>query len=359
MKIELQPGRDCQVSEIVGNLHELKIIRASETQLVLAKIRVPRVTSSAQASESISDDLMAELENDLGRTLTLYLTVRLTYKHSAFPNHREPAGSDGMVSHLTRLNTEAAAVIKRHNPQSAWSPRTSQTMDGPLDVNPLLSLIETHLSSDQKNEALRKLANERPPITFAKRLGNPASSEETAKSAGCSIATRIELAIAAPSVQTTPTNAAASLEHTNEMLAKPIEAHVLRTKQTEEIDPARKIWTEMRRLSRGGHRHARQSISADHYSSIDDSPSPSRSGSGHTSMSTLSKGVSESSGIGSVRQQRTNIMEVALRNKRSVGAETLRSIAPSVAQTVGRSKGGTINGLGLGVRSWGWGSPWW
>jgi len=359
MKIELQPGRDCQVSEIVGNLHELKIIRASETQLVLAKIRVPRVTSSAQASESISDDLMAELENDLGRTLTLYLTVRLTYKHSAFPNCRKPAGSDGMVFHLTRLNTEAAAIIKRHNPQSAWSPRTSQTMDGPLDVNPLLSLIETHLSSDQKNEALRKLVNERPPITFAKRLGNPASSEETVKPAGCSIATRIELAIAAPSVQTTPTNAAASLEHTNEMLATPIEAHVSRAKQTEEIDPARKIWTEMRRLSRGGRRHARQSISADHYSSLDDSPSPSRTGSGHTSVSTLSKGASESSGIGSVRQQRTNIMEVALRNKRSVGAETLRSIAPSVAQTVGRSKGGTINGLGLGVRSWGWGSPWW
>jgi hypothetical protein len=359
MKIELQPGRDCRVLEIVGNLHESKIIRASEAQFVLAKIRVPRVTSSAQARESISDDLMAELENDLGRTLTLYLTVRLTYKHSAFPNHKKPAGSDGMVFHLTRLNTEAAAIIKRHNPQSAWSPRTSLTMDGPLDVNPLLSLIETHLSFDQKNEALRKLANERPPIIFAERLGNPASSDETVKPASCSIATRIELAIAAPSVQITPTNAAASLEHTNEMLAKPIEAHVPWTKQAEEIDPARKIWTEMRRLSRGGRRHARQSISADHYSSLDDSPSPSRTGSGHTSVSTLSKDASESDGIGSVRQQRTNIMEVALRNKRSVGAETLRSIAPSVAQTVGRTRRGTINGLGLGVRSWGWGSPWW
>jgi hypothetical protein len=359
MKIELHPGRDCQVLEIVGNLYESKILRVNETQLILAKIRLPRVNSAA--------DLMEELENDLGHALICYLTVRLTYKHSAFPNDKKARGYDGMIVHLTRLNTEASAVIKRHNPQSAWSPRTSQTMDGPLAVNPLIDLIDAHLSSDQRKEALKKLANERAPISFAKRLGNLASSEETVKPANTGIvtgiATRIELVMAAPSVQTTPTNVAASLEHTNEMVmfAKPIEAYMPRVKQTEEIDPARKIWTEMRRHSRGGRRHARQSISADHYSSIDDSPSPTRTGSGHISMPSSLIGTGGSIGIGSVQQQRTDIMEVALRNKRSVGAETLRSIAPSpsVAQTVGRTKGGTINRLGIGVRSWGWGSSWW
>jgi hypothetical protein len=44
-----------------------------------------------------------------------------------------------------------------------------------------------------------------------------------------------------------------------------------------------------------------------------------------------------------------------LRNKRSVGADTLRSIAPSVS----RAKGGSVAGsLGLG-RNWGWGGSWW
>jgi hypothetical protein len=57
-------------------------------------------------------------------------------------------------------------------------------------------------------------------------------------------------------------------------------------------------------------------------------------------------------------------MEVALRNKRSVGAETLRSMAPSVVQmsasTVGKGKGAAFGGLGVGLgRTWGWGPPWW
>jgi hypothetical protein len=52
-------------------------------------------------------------------------------------------------------------------------------------------------------------------------------------------------------------------------------------------------------------------------------------------------------------------MEVALKNKRSLGADTLRSIAPSVVHSMGGKKS-TLGGLGLGFgRSLGWGNSWW
>jgi len=121
----------------------------------------------------------------------------------------------------------------------------------------------------------------------------------------------------------------------------------------------------MRRNSRGGRsRHARTSISADHYFSLDEETPPSRDSSGNTSVSTISSGLGQKRKAGAIDQERSRIMEVALRNKRSMGAETLRSIAPSIVQmgssTVGKGKGGAFGGLGVGLgRTWGWGPPWW
>jgi len=108
-----------------------------------------------------------------------------------------------------------------------------------------------------------------------------------------------------------------------------------------EVDPARKIWTEMRRTSRG--RHARRSLSASTFSvgdAIDYSPTNRR--------------MSDDT----IDSERSRIKEVALKNKRSVGADTLRSIAPSVASSNKKGPGaGTAGGLGLG-RTW-WGGNWW
>jgi hypothetical protein len=103
-----------------------------------------------------------------------------------------------------------------------------------------------------------------------------------------------------------------------------------------EMDPARKIWTDMRRTSRG--RYQRRSISASTFSVGDNDYSPTRRMSDDT-----------------IDNERNRIMEAALKNKRSVGADTLRSIAPSVASG---KKRGTVAALGLG-RNWGWSAGWW
>ncbi|KAH7312914.1 hypothetical protein BKA65DRAFT_148923 [Rhexocercosporidium sp. MPI-PUGE-AT-0058] len=359
MRIDLHPGQGCIVSEIIGDLHKSKIVRAGETQLILAKVRFSKFIASANLRESSSDGLIAQLENDLGDTLTPYLTVRLTYKHSAFPNIKNPALiSDGMSMHVTRLQTEATGVIKRHNPLSAWSPRTSQTIHSPLEVNPLFNLVETYLPLEHAREVIRKLAGERAPIPLAKRFENGCgSSEETVKPVPSNLAARIGSALSSPLVQTKPARGVMSPPHRTGSpspfarfgTTKPVQVDGL-----EEMDPARRIWTEMRRTSRGGNRprHPRGSISADHYFNVDDGSN--RISSINTTVSAFSAG--NSGNLADIKEERGRILDMALKNKRSVGQETLKSIVPSV----GRQKGGALSSLGLGVgRTWGWNGNWW
>lgn len=368
MEIELYPGRGCQLAAVIGSLHRIPIISAHETYLVLAKILFSKVTSSKHARETSSADLITQLETDLGDTMNPYLTVRVRYQHSGFPNHNNPSvNTEGLSSYVTLMQTEATAVIRRHNSHFAWSPRPSQTMADPLALNPLVKLIEKHFPPDRARESLKRLSDERVPIPMAKRLQQhlPGSSEETVKPVKSSFAAKIDSAFATPLLS--PTSATVSSATLSGPFARLPQARLLKERASSEaeVDPARKIWTEMRRNSRGGRsRHARTSISADHYFSLEEDPGLSGISSGNTSVSTISSGLGETRQAGDIDRERSRIMEAALRNKRSVGAETLRSMAPSVVQmgvsTVGKGKGGTLGGLGVGLgRTWGWGTPWW
>jgi hypothetical protein len=372
MEIELCPGRESQVADVIGSLHRIPTIKAYETHLVLAKILLGRVSSSRHVREASSADLIAQLETDLGGNTSSYLTVRITYQHSGFPNHKSTSmNTKGLSSHFTRLQTEAKAVIKRHNSESAWSPRTSQTIVNPLESNPLVKLIEMHFPSDRARESLRRLADDRAPIPMANNmqyLHLPGSSEETVKQdvkpVRSSFAATVDAAFASPPGSHRPVtvNPAAL----SGPFARLPQAYLTQERASSDgIDPARKIWTEMRRNSRGGrNRHPRTSISADHYYSLEEEGSPSRISSGDTSVSTNPSAFGGKRKLGDTERERSRIMEVALRNKRSVGAETLRSMAPSVVQmsasTVGNGKRGGFGGFGVGLgRTWGWGPPWW
>jgi hypothetical protein len=365
MEIELFPGRECHLAAVIGSLQRVPTISAHETHLVLAKILFSKTNSSRHVREASSADLIAQLETDLGDTMSSYLTVRITYQHSGFPNRK--SSYEGLRSHVTHLETKASVVIKRHNPQSAWSPRNSQCVPDVVSANPLIKLIETHFPADKARESIKRLTDERASIPIARRLQQhaPGSSEETVKPTRSSIAATIDSTLPSPTVPSaTTTFGTGTLSGPFARLPR-VHTTKERASSEAEVDPARKIWTEMRRNSRGGRsRHARTSISADHYFSLDEETPPSRDSSGNTSVSTISSGLGQKRKAGAIDQERSRIMEVALRNKRSMGAETLRSIAPSVVQmgssTVGKGKGGAFGGLGVGLgRTWGWGPPWW
>ena len=94
-------------------MHDANPLYAGETRLILVRISLCRSMTSSHSKESSSDELIADLELDLADTLTPYLQVRLTYKHSGFLDYDNPfLSSDGMSSHTTQLQTDANAVIR-------------------------------------------------------------------------------------------------------------------------------------------------------------------------------------------------------------------------------------------------------
>jgi hypothetical protein len=352
MRIDLIPGHECMVSEIIGNLHESKTLAACETHLVLAKIRLnkTRPPSTHIRESSSPDELIADLETDLGDRITSYLTVRLTYKHSGFLDHKLSARAteSSLCSQTTMLQSEATATIKRHNPHSVWSPRTSQTMVEPVNVNPLIRLIERHYSTDEAREAVHKLADDRVQIPPARRYGNRSqptrSSEETVtKPAPSELTARIDsainLSLLPPHPPPPPRINAPPGINAPPRINSPPEMRSTAEDSFPEMDPARKIWSEMRKNSRG-HGH-RSSISADHYTSLEDDCGPSRNSSDSAML-----------------EERIRIQQTALKNKRSVGADSLRSIAPSLNPCT-TSKGPTFGSLGLSMGRSFWGGNWW
>lgn len=358
MGVDLEAGDGCLIEEVVGDLYTRKL-RASETHLILVKLQVDELLSTPDIMTTDPDQLMAGLENDLGDALTRYLTVQLTYKHSGFTEYDlENPTLGGTFVHATFMQTEAKVAIKRHNPQSAWSPRSSQTIPSSSETNPLTRLIETHLPEDQGIQALARINSDRTTIPFTRQHSSTGTlSDETVKPIQNEISARIDSAVLAPLNQTPSTDTRYSHTITGPFARMPL-AHV--RQDGEDNDPARQIWASMRRASQGGrYRHPRKSISADHYNGFDDGCNPGRFSSSQSSLGVLRCDSFDGGSIDSgIELERNMIKEVALRNKRSVGTETLRSIAPSVARTIGKGKPGTF-GLGLGVGRWGWGPPWW
>lgn len=86
---------------------------------------------------SRSDDLMEDLENQLGSAQCEYLNINLTYRHSAFSS--PAAGIDsGMTKSQTKLRTTFTAAINRYNAASPWSPPPAPT------PNRLMGIIAAH-----------------------------------------------------------------------------------------------------------------------------------------------------------------------------------------------------------------------
>ncbi|KAG8669195.1 hypothetical protein FPOAC1_008583 [Fusarium poae] len=85
------------------------------------------------------DNLIEALEQELGDSTISYMTVRLSYRPSAFPEWQDVGNvGDAMFTTQSKIETVATASVKLHNAMSLWSPTPV------LQSNPLLPLIERH-----------------------------------------------------------------------------------------------------------------------------------------------------------------------------------------------------------------------
>ncbi|KAK3990088.1 hypothetical protein QBC44DRAFT_395267 [Cladorrhinum sp. PSN332] len=188
VSVEILPASKSVIVELVDDKACAKSTLYPGSRLLLvAHVRllpaaVPR-SRNHQFRQS-SDDLMEDLEFHLGSTMTEYLQVRMTYRHSGFPQQplrtaNKMAAHDGIASTQTTIQTTAVAVIKRHNSSSPWSPRPR----APLP-NPLFEIIASHWGVQTASEVMQRILSSRvvtarkpgamsppPPMSMPSALG--------------------------------------------------------------------------------------------------------------------------------------------------------------------------------------------
>ncbi|KAF5503728.1 Protein crossbronx-like protein [Colletotrichum fructicola] len=85
-----------------------------------------------------SDELIDDLEDQLGSSRVEYLRIVVKYKHSAFPKCGRSDTVDGVADVETKLETSATAALQHLNHRSLWSPCAM------LAPNPLFGIIHQH-----------------------------------------------------------------------------------------------------------------------------------------------------------------------------------------------------------------------
>ncbi|KAK1831358.1 hypothetical protein QBC39DRAFT_94116 [Podospora conica] len=283
VSVELFSTGDSQVVEVLNDRANCtSILYPGSRLLIMAYVRVsparPGQRRSGHVRES-SDDLIQDLEYHLGSTTTEYLEIRVTYRHSGFPHHAsspcyDPAApssasreSDGIARIQTTMETRAFAIIKRHNSSSFWSPRPAP------QPNPhLFDIIACHWGTASAREILTRIsARPQTPLhpqramNFAANVPlppSPRSSPRLRVREQASDDTPRSHALGPGPIRAAPPIPArqASLHRTDFPLnqvpdelppasqssASPIEEYDGAT------DPARRIWSQMRRTSYNG-----------------------------------------------------------------------------------------------------------
>ena len=314
----------------------IRCLYLGQTELTLAKVKLLVGRRSSSHVHESSKELIAELESRLGNATTEYLAIGISYKHSAFPTSKGSTTTvKGLSYHTTTVRIEAHAVIKRHCSESLWSHQTSRNQDTSRVSNPLFSLINAHCDPFKAAKLISKIAPD--PVSLAELHRQELDTDRRCNSSSDTItpvkrksstdvlhqSTQLENSISTPISEQSLDITQAGFHDTEGNLG------AVALNPCSELDPARKIWSDMRKTSRGtGMRGSRATEILE------------------MAMDGRDSGRSEMEV--NMQKEQARIMELALRNKRSVGADTLRSMAaPSMSM-----------GLGMG-RGWGWGPPWW
>ncbi|KFA51685.1 hypothetical protein S40293_02778 [Stachybotrys chartarum IBT 40293] len=142
LSIDIVPMPGTRVVQVLGEQHFPTTIHAGSSILLVVQVcleqeAVRRPTHAGHRRQR-SEELIEDLELELGDTRVEYMQIRVTYSHSAFPDHCSPGTSSGVSNIRTRMETTATATLKLYNELSPWSPRPAPA------PHPLLELIERH-----------------------------------------------------------------------------------------------------------------------------------------------------------------------------------------------------------------------
>jgi hypothetical protein len=235
-----------------------------------------------------------------------YLQVQFAYCHSGFRSPKDMSATYGISIRETRLTTSAIGVIKRHNPTSTWS------LPPQPPFHPLFTVIAAHWGPPRAIDVMRlitaKHLSSPYQVTEAQSNSMPQSADTVKSPLRPSTALVIKVPRRRASLRRTPLLPASKAESSDEPECSSID------------DPARKIWSQMRQGSSCG------------ISKFSQLPLLSRYAANHHGHSSTSmRDSSPPKSHEEVRRRRKELLDTALRNKRSIGADSLKSLVPSMA----------------------------
>ncbi|KAH0541449.1 hypothetical protein FGG08_004058 [Glutinoglossum americanum] len=308
LSIGMKPMSNCEVEAIMG---ETKHQRLSPGQrvLVFAKLRVgphsllqhpATVPRPQDQGAQTSTHLLEQLDAILGQAKTEILKVEVKYKHSLF-------------SADTIISTTSTARLRRHTQQSSWNSRPNGKLSSSSDNHQ--SCVQRHLghfiaSNHSPIRALSALED-----MFGETTAPPACPAHFEQLRGelrhqAWISDRLDAlqnevlyghsgSMPLLDHPKNNKNQASTTTRTQKTGSVIVNKRLVRIPSKESVDEARRIWVEMRKKARG-----RESIrELSDYMPVSD-------------------------------ENLMKIAEKALSNKRSLGADTLKSIA------TGRRKSG-------------------
>ncbi|KAI1300069.1 hypothetical protein F5Y03DRAFT_242525 [Xylaria venustula] len=286
--VDVIPVPQTVVVDVIQDEKKRKLGLGS-SMLILAKIRMDhRQRQPDRAMIQKSKKLIADLESELGASGIKYLQVRLRYNHSGFPASNEAISADGTTDWQTHLETTLTGVITQQDLHP--SPSSSST-----DGRRLFGLVASYWGPIRANDIFSK------PY----RLANPVYLRNSTA-----------LADSRNAMTTEDYFAYQTAKERNPFSPLPQIPVGLDGSSPQGEDPARKIWTEMRsktlRSRPIGHTNNLPSIAT---------PNIPERGSIHSGSLKMRPDVDS---------RRDMIRDAALRNKRSIGADSLKSLVPSM-----------------------------
>ncbi|PSR81896.1 hypothetical protein BD289DRAFT_30588 [Coniella lustricola] len=145
VQVEIKPTVNSRVLEVIEHEASPRSFIPGQKSLVLVNVELSMTNYSRLRGHvrSQSDELMEDLENQLGSAQCEYLKVNIIYRHSLLsalmnPGHRSACHSSGIIDMQTRICTTFTAATNRYNAASLWSPPPAPT------PNRLLGIIAAH-----------------------------------------------------------------------------------------------------------------------------------------------------------------------------------------------------------------------
>lgn len=362
--IKVTGRSECLLEDVITDVNGPTTLRHGQTELVLAKVRMKSAMARTTHMRESSLELMNELESVLGNKFTTYLGVSVSYRHSAMPALCGSTAPRGMSYYASASKVEAHAILNRPTPESAWLTPAERRLNRSSWENSLFEIIDSHFDPVRATDIRRQIcadarAREYVDTSLLSTPRNYSNLSVTSSSARTAVHERPESIVSTDPTLYTPSRTPRSSPSpatprampvtSGEWLASGRRCVTLREhdpnsydlglqhlqpqqydierddedKENSSPDPARKIWNEMRKHSRG----------REGTPSSDPNSSPLQSGPFVSMLNLNLQAVDEYDDENQenidpeLEHEKKMIVQLAVRNKRSVGADTLRSLA--------------------------------